>query len=74
MSTFYLSCPNFTVRLVLTGERIHKAAPIAKSFEGQPLSALTAWAEASYGGPVIVQPLSQRRVPSAVCQPLATST
>ena len=59
MSTVYFSCPNFTARLVLSGEKIHKAAPIAKIFEGQPLAALTAWvAEAKLGGPVIVQKLS----------------
>jgi hypothetical protein len=73
MSTVYFSCPNFTVRLVLNGEVIHKAAPIAKSFEGQPLGALTAWAEAQYGGPIIVQRLSQRWASSAVCRPFAAS-
>jgi hypothetical protein len=74
MSTVYLCCPQFSVRLVLSGETIHKAAPIAKAFEGQPLGALTAWAEAQYGGPIIVQPLSQRRARFSAHHPLAAST
>ena len=66
MSTIYLSCPNFTVRLVLSGTVIRKAAPIAKSFEGQPLGAITAWAEANFGGPIVIEKLSESRSISTV--------
>ncbi len=66
MSTVYFSCPNFTVRLVLSGTVIRKAAPIAKSFEGHPLGALTAWAEAHFGGPIIIEKLSESRSSSTV--------
>ena len=59
MSKVYFSCPKFTVRLVLSGAVIHKAAPMVKQFEGQPLSVLTSWAESKFGGPIIVQKLSE---------------
>lgn len=59
MSRVYFSCPKFTVRLVLSGTIIQKAAPMVKSFEGQTLDVLTAWAESKFGGPIVVQKLSE---------------
>jgi hypothetical protein len=55
----YFSCPKFTVRLVLAGSVIWKAAPMVKSFEGHTLGDLTSWAESKFGGPVRVQKLSE---------------
>ena len=66
MSTVYFSCPKFTVRLVVDGTVIRKAAPIVRSFEGQTIGALTTWAEAKFGGPVIVQKLSEYKASSKV--------
>jgi len=74
MSTVYFSCPKFTVRLVLSGTIIRKAAPIARSFEGQPLGALTAWAESKFGGPIIVQKLSEHKARSTVSQPFSEAS
>lgn len=57
MSSYYFSCPKFTVRLVVSGTIIREAAPIVKKFEGQALEALASWAESKFGGPVIVKEL-----------------
>jgi hypothetical protein len=57
MSSYYFSCPKFTVRLVVSGTIIQEAAPIVKKFEGQTLGALASWAESKFGGPVIVEEL-----------------
>ena len=59
MSKVYFSCPKFTVLLVMRGPVIVKAAPIVKRFEGQTIGALTSWAESKFGGPIIVQKLSE---------------
>lgn len=59
MSKVYFSCPKFTVRLVTNGPVIVEAAPIVKRFEGQTIGALTSWAESKFGGPIIVQKLSE---------------
>ena len=59
MNSVYFSCPKFTVRLVVTGAVIHKAAPIVKAFEGQTIGALTSWAESKFGGPIVVHKLPQ---------------
>lgn len=58
MHSVYFSCPKFTVRLVVRANIIQEAAPIAKRFEGQPLAALTQWAESKFGRPIIIQRLS----------------
>jgi hypothetical protein len=57
MSSFYFSCPKFTVRLVVKGTIIREAAPIVRAFEGQTLDALASWAKSKFGGPVIVEEL-----------------
>ena len=59
MSKVYFSCPKFTVRLVVSGTIIRNAAPMVKAFEGQTIGALTSWAESKFGGPIIVQKLSE---------------
>ena len=58
VSTVYFSCPKFTVLLVLKGAVIVKAAPIVKAFEGQTISALSAWAQTKFGGPIIAEKIS----------------
>ena len=57
MEKIYFSCPHFTVLLMLEGAVIRKAAPIVRRFEGQTIDALTAWAKAKFGGPIIVEKL-----------------
>jgi hypothetical protein len=59
MDSVYFSCPKFTVRLVMEGTIILEAAPIVKKFEGQTIGALTSWAQSKFGGPIIVQKLSE---------------
>jgi hypothetical protein len=59
MCKAYFSCPKFTVLLVMRGAVILKAAPIVKTFEGQTIGALTNWARKKFGGPIIVERLSQ---------------
>jgi hypothetical protein len=53
----YFSCPKFTVLLTLKGTVIVKAAPIVSRFEGQTIGALTSWARAKFGGPIVVETL-----------------
>ena len=65
MSTVYFSCPKFTVRLVVDGTVIREAAPIVRSFQGQTVGALTAWAVSKFGGPIIVQNLSEHVLPTS---------
>lgn len=36
-----------------------KPPPIVKRFEGQTVGALTSWAQARFGGPIIVQKVPQ---------------
>ena len=59
MHSVYCSCPKFTVRLMVEGAVILQAAPIVKKFEGQTIGALTSWAHAKFGGPIIVEKLSE---------------
>ena len=59
MSNVYFSCPEFTVLLVMEGAVIVKAAPIVRKFEGQTIGALTCWARSKFGGPIIVEKLSE---------------
>jgi hypothetical protein len=59
MDSVYFSCPKFTVRLVVEGSVILEVAPIVKTFEGQTIGALTSWAQSKFGGPIIVQKLSE---------------
>ena len=69
MSSVYFSCPKFTVRLVVSGTIIQKAAPMVKVFEGQTIGALTSWAESNFGGPIMVQKLSEYAAGrSCMCQ------
>jgi hypothetical protein len=70
----YLSCPKFTVRLVLSGNVIWKAAPLAKAFEGQTLGALASWAESKFGGPVRVQKLSDYVANRGARRPLSVAS
>jgi hypothetical protein len=58
MCKVYFSCRSFTVLLIVEGTVIRKAAPRVKSFEGQTIGSLTSWAEAKFGGPIIVEKLS----------------
>ncbi len=58
MSKVYFSCPKFTVLLVTKGAVIVKAAPVAKAFEGQTIGALSSFAQAKFGGPIIVERIS----------------
>jgi hypothetical protein len=54
----YFSCPAFTVRLVLSGNVIWKAAPMAKRFEGQSVGDLASWAQSKYGAPISIETVS----------------
>lgn len=65
MCSVYFSCPKFTVRLVTKGAVILKAAPIVRSFEGRTIGALTSWAWATFGGPIIVEELSHSLAPDS---------
>jgi len=65
MCSVYFSCPEFTVRLVMRGTIILQAAPIVRSFEGQTIGALTSWARAAFGGPIIVERLSHSLAPDS---------
>jgi hypothetical protein len=59
MCKVYFSCRSFTVLLVMRGAVIQKAAPIVKMFEGQSIGALTTWAQKKFGGPIVVEKLTQ---------------
>ena len=59
MLSVYFSCREFTVRLMVRGPSSCEAAPIVKKFEGQTIGALTSWAQSKFGGPIIVEKLSE---------------
>ena len=59
MCKVYFSCPEFTVLLAVKGRVIVKAAPIVKRFEGQTIGALASWARTRFGGPIVVERLSE---------------
>lgn len=65
MCSVYFSCPKFTVRLMVRRTVILQAAPIVRSFEGQTIDALTSWARATFGGPIIVERLSRSFAPES---------
>jgi len=65
MCSVYFSCPKFTARLVTRGAIIVEAAPIVRSFKGQTIGALTSWAWATFGGPIIVEELSHSFAPDS---------
>jgi len=42
----------------MKGTVIVKAAPVVKAFEGQTIGALASWAQAKFGGPIMVEKIS----------------